>query len=109
MKKPILTGIAALFLATGTAHAYPPHYYNCGRVFLKTQTGHGTLPSGRRYFPTVWTVSENAEWEDRRSLPEIGSFNFKSTKDGKYWFNGKLCRKMSDEEGHNHFGDEDAD
>jgi len=32
MKKTLLTGITALFLATGTAHAYPPRYYDCGKA-----------------------------------------------------------------------------
>jgi len=59
MKKLFLTSIAALFLATGTAHAYPAHYYDCGIVFLKIQTGKGTAPSGRRVFPTEWTIVEN--------------------------------------------------
>jgi hypothetical protein len=41
------------------------------------------------------------------NLPEIGSLNFKCTKDEKCWFNGKFCRKMSDEEGQKEFPDAD--
>ena len=106
MKKTLLIGIAVLFLATGTAHAYPPHYYDCGMAFVKIQNGKGTAPSGRRVFPTTWTIQENWEKEDRENLPSIDSVNFRCTKKG-YSFNGKFCRKMSDEEGRKEFGDED--
>ena len=105
--RPLLSGIAALFLATGAAHAYPPRYYNCDRAFVKIQAGKGTAPSGRRMFPRTFTIQENAEMEDRKNLPELGSFNFKCTKFEQCWFNGKFCRKMSNEEGQKEFGDED--
>jgi hypothetical protein len=59
MKKLFLTGIAALLLTTGTTHAYPPRYYDCGKAFVKIQTGKGTAPSGNRVFPTTWTIAEN--------------------------------------------------
>ena len=81
----LLTGIAALFLATGTAHAYPPRYYNCGKAFLKVQSGKGTAPSGRRVFPLTWTLQENWEKEDRENLVTLDylSINFRCTKDEK--------------------------
>jgi hypothetical protein len=109
MKKPLLTGIAALFLATGTAHAYPPRYYDCNKAFVKIQTFHGSAAHGR-VFPTVWTISEN--WES--GLPPIDSLNFRCAKDDgkgprrqdKCWLNGKFCRKMSDEEGQKEFPNE---
>jgi hypothetical protein len=41
MKKILLTSVAALFLATGAAHAYPPRYYDCGKAFVRIQTGKG--------------------------------------------------------------------
>jgi hypothetical protein len=107
MKKLLLTGIAALFLATGAAHAYPPRYYNCGKAFVKIQTAHGTAPSGLRVFPTTWTIQENWEKEDREKLPPIGSLNFRCNKDDKCSFNGKVCRHMSDEEGKKEFPDAD--
>jgi hypothetical protein len=59
--------IAALFLATGAAHAYPPRYFNCGKAFVKIQTFHGSAAHGR-VFPTVWTISENWEKEDRENF-----------------------------------------
>jgi hypothetical protein len=42
MKELLLAGVAALFLATAAAHAYPPRYYDCGKAFVKIQTGKGT-------------------------------------------------------------------
>jgi len=106
MKKALLIGIAALFLATGTAHAYPPRYYDCGKAFVKIQTGAGSTPHGR-VFPTTCTISENWHREDY----DIGSLNFRCTVgykgDQKCWLNGKFCRKMSDEKGKEEFGDED--
>src|SRR5947209_3775787 len=106
MKKLFLTGVTALFLATGAAHAYPPRYYDCGRAFLKVQAGKGTAPSGRRVFPRTFTIQENWEKEDRENLPELGSLVLRCTKFEKCWFNDKLCRKMSDEEGKKEFPDE---
>jgi hypothetical protein len=107
MKKTLLTGIAALFLATGTAHAYPPRYYNCGKAFVKIQTFHGSAAHGR-VFPTVWrTISENWEKEDRENLRPITSLNFRCTKEDKCWLNGKFCHQMSNEEGKKEFPDED--
>jgi hypothetical protein len=117
MKKQFLTGIAALFLATGTAHAYPPRYYDCGKVFLKIQTGAGTAhPSGRRVFPTTWTVAENTRLtQDRDDAKNVLPLSLKCIEnkalegkwDDKCSYNGKLCRKMSDEKGKEEFGDED--
>jgi hypothetical protein len=107
MKELLLAGVAALFLATAAAHAYPPRYYDCGKAFVKIQTGKGTAPSGRRVFPTTWTIQENWEKEDAENLPPIGSLNFRCTKDDKCWLNGKFCRKMSDEEGQKEFPDEE--
>jgi hypothetical protein len=42
--------IAALFLATGEALAYPPNYYDCGYAFLKTLMSKGSAASGNRVF-----------------------------------------------------------
>jgi hypothetical protein len=112
MKKLVLPGIAALLLAAGTAHAYPPRYYDCGKAFVKIQTGKGTAPRGRRVFPTTWIIQENWEKEDAENLPPISSLSFRCTKsdqdwNDKCWLNGKFCRKMSDEEGQKEFPDED--
>jgi hypothetical protein len=103
--------VLALTISRGTAHAYPPRYYDCGNAFVKIQTDHGTAPSGRRVFPTTWTIQENWEKEDRQNLRPITSLNFKCKTTGeegedKCWLNGKFCRKMSDEEGQKEFSDE---
>ena len=90
MKKVLLASVAALFLATGTAHTYPPRYFNCGKAFVKIQTFHGSAAHGR-VFPTVWTISENWEKEDRENLRPITSLNFRCTKEEKCWLNGKFC------------------
>jgi hypothetical protein len=110
--KKLLLAAAALLMATGAAHAYPPRYYDCGKAFVKIQTGKGTAPSGRRVFPTTWIIQENWEKEDAKSLRPIISLNFRCTQvegewDDKCWLNGKFCRKMSDEEGKKEFSDED--
>src|SRR5262249_35063382 len=81
MKKALLTGIATLFLATGAAHAYPPRYYDCGKAFVKIQTGKGTAPSARRVFPTTWIIQENWEKEDAENLPSINSLSFRCKSD----------------------------
>src|SRR5689334_9644128 len=59
----LLASVAALLLATGAAHAYPPRYYDCGKAFVKIQTDEGSAPSGRRVFPTTWIIQENWEKE----------------------------------------------
>jgi hypothetical protein len=43
MKELFLTGIAALFLATGTAHAYPPVIMTAARLLLKFKPLKGAL------------------------------------------------------------------
>jgi hypothetical protein len=108
MKRLLIAGIAALFLATGAAHAYPANYYDSGIVFLKIQMGKGRAPSGRRVFPTEWTIVEN--WKvtqdhdgDAKEVP----LNLRCPANGNCRFNGKLCRKMSDEEGKKEFPEED--
>jgi hypothetical protein len=49
MKAEIIAGCVALLLATGRAHAYPPRYYDCGKAFVKIQTGKGAAPSFQRH------------------------------------------------------------
>jgi hypothetical protein len=71
VRRLLMVSIAVLLLATGTAHAYPPRYYDCGKAFVKIQTGKGTAPSGRRVFPTTWVIQENWERQDAKNLPPI--------------------------------------
>jgi hypothetical protein len=129
MKKLFLPSIAALLLATGTAHAYAPRYYDCGSVFLRIQTGAGSVRSSDgtyryRVFPTEWKIIEN--WKvtqpdegDKNAVAKtkkednLSRLNLKCMDTGnldlrdKCRFNGKLCRKMSDEQWKEEFGDED--
>src|SRR5262249_34982908 len=102
MKKLLLTVIAALFL-TGSAHAYPADYYDCGKAFVKIQTHHGSAPHGR-VFPRTWTIQENWEREDAKNLTPIKSVNLKCTGFGmvlsleaeKCSLNGTLCRHINE-------------
>jgi len=112
VRAALIASIAALFLATGTAHAYPSRYYDCGKAFVKIQTGKGSAPSGRRVFPTTWIIQENWEREDAKNLSPISTLNLRCTQvegewDDKCRLNGKFCRKTSDEEGKKEFPDED--
>jgi hypothetical protein len=76
MKKTLLIGIAALFLATEAAHAYPPEYFDCGKAFVTIETAHGSGKNGR-VFPRTWTIQENWEREDAKRLNVIESVNLK--------------------------------
>ena len=88
MTRFFIASVAALsVLNASAAHAYPPRYYNCGKAFVKIQTFHGSAAHGR-VFPTVWTISENWEKEDREKLSPISSLNFRCSKDDKCWLNG---------------------
>ena len=48
MRPPIfIVSIAALFLATGTAHAlYPSTFLECGKTFVRIDHDKGTAPDG---------------------------------------------------------------
>jgi len=114
-KRVLLTSIAALLLATRTAQAYPTRYYDCGKAFLKIQTGAGSIPGSHRVFPTYWNIAENykvTQNPDRKRPIELRSINLRCAQVKDEWgdkctLNGKLCRKMSDEKGKEEFGDED--
>ena len=55
MKKTLITGIAVLFLATGTAHANEEYYVQCGNPKLIRVWGHHGFEMGyvigKRYIP----------------------------------------------------------
>jgi hypothetical protein len=113
MKRLLVTGVAVLFLATGTAHAYHAEYYDCGKAFVKIETASGSTPRGR-VFPRTWTILENWEREDAKNLDPIDTLNLKCVPDegpgsrnDRCRLNGKFCRRMSDEEGKKEFHDED--
>jgi hypothetical protein len=93
MKQIFVAGVAAVLLATETAHAYPPRYYDCGKAFVKIQTRKGTAPSGRRVFPTTWTIQENWEKEDRENLRPITSLNLRCTQVEGEWNDKCLAQR----------------
>jgi hypothetical protein len=76
MKKLFLTGLAALFLATGTAHATEMYDARCGNRTISIFARHG------------WIFSE-----DEKELPER-LFRISQGKDGKrvIYFRGRKCQ-----------------
>jgi len=109
LKKIFLIGIAALFLATGTAHACHD-YFRCGKFFVDRNHAHATVDGERQFWPE-WTIFPNPR-PSAKSL-EFKSLEFKCKVGGgkdfkdKCWLNGNFCRLMSDEEWHKEFPDAD--
>jgi len=86
MKAALLAGIAALLLATGTAHARCCVWSKCGNVFVQHQLVKEGYGRGKRHTDILL---EN---------PPL-KFTYEcSIRAGKCWLNGKLCREVSDEE-----------
>ena len=107
MRAPIfIVSIAALFLATGTAHAlYPSTFLECGKTFVRIDHDKGTAPDGTRVFPRTWSIMEDAPRGAR--MTELGSFKFACNVKDQCWFNGKACRKMDNDEWHKFFPDDE--
>ena len=106
MKRLFLTGVAALFLATGTAHAlYPSTFLECGKTFVRIDHDKGTAPDGTRVFPRTWNIMEDAPRGAR--MTELGSFKFACNVKDQCWFNGKACRRMGNDEWHKFFPDDE--
>jgi hypothetical protein len=87
MKRPatLLAGIAALLLATGTAHAKCCEYFRCGKILASfSVVKHDEKPS-------------TGEW---MFVDPPLNFNFRCLKgpDFKCWLNGKFCRWLSDDQ-----------
>jgi hypothetical protein len=79
----IVTSIAALFLATGAAHARCCEWSKCGKVFVEDQVvKHGPRPS------TSNVLVENPP----------RNFTYRCNGKGECWLNGKLCRTITDKE-----------
>jgi hypothetical protein len=76
MKKLFLTGIAALFLATGTAHAGFPHYYQCGEFSYYEQAFTGTP----------------GQFEIAGPLPTKGPIVFRVWRKNILYVNGRRCK-----------------
>jgi hypothetical protein len=81
--KLFLTSIAALFLATGTAHAGCCEWSKCGKVFVQDQViKHGAKPS------TSDVLFENPP----------RNFTYRCNSKGECWLNGNFCRGITDKE-----------
>ena len=104
MKKLLLAGVAALFLLSGTAQAYPPEYLKCGQIFVRIQTGKGTAPDGTRVFPRDYTIREDGmKGANMETLRSFGC------NDKTCWLNRRPCRHMTSDEWFKQFPeDEDA-
>src|SRR5262249_10172284 len=75
ISRAFITGIAALLLATGTAHAlYPSTFLECGKTFVRIDHDKGTAPDGTRVFPRTWTIMEDAQ--RGAHMTQLGSFKF---------------------------------
>jgi len=76
MKKLLLTGIAALLLATGTAHANENFYVQCGRKVVNVFGHHG------------FSFSEVVNGKEGRELPVRA---FRLDRDHNVYFRGRKC------------------
>jgi hypothetical protein len=79
MKKLLLTSIAALFLATGMAHASSYHAVQCGKKRIYVLGHHGFS------FYEIKGHKRNDQ-----ALPDRW---FRQT-DGNWYFHGKLCPRI---------------
>jgi hypothetical protein len=86
MKKTLLIGVAALFLATGTAQAFPVHN-KCGETYVNTS----------------WSKGIQGPWEIKNAK---SPFIFRCNKKGKCWLNNHLCRFVDTEEYYKRFPDD---
>ena len=80
MKKTLLTGVAALFLATGPAHATENYYVRCGRKLVNVLGHHG--------YSFTEIISDDKEVE----LPARA---FRFGRNGAVYFRGRKCRCLS--------------
>jgi len=94
MKKLLLTGIAALFLVTGAAHASGAHYYQCGEFGLYTQYftgGAGNFEISGPGVPGVDPRTIKVTWS-KRGCPRInGRRCIETDEDGKPVEEDLLC------------------
>jgi hypothetical protein len=75
MKKVLLTGIAAVFLATGTAQATENYFVQCGHKLVNVYGHHG------------YTFTEIIKGQERRELSSR-MFRFDG---GDLYFHGRKC------------------
>jgi hypothetical protein len=83
MRKVLLAGIAALFLATGTAHAQQIEgYARCGNHIVGT--GNGPESENEKEFSELWAF---VRW---KKLPRKFTLQY-DRKTNKLTLNGKRC------------------
>ena len=103
MKKLLLTGIAALFLATGTVHAKPVIKWQCGRTVVSLhESSFGTpdehysvnisfKPAVRRNYSFEWNPKfERKEIKEPNPTETEGDWGVATG--GKAYLNGKPCK-----------------
>jgi len=96
MKKLLLTSIAALFLATGTAHAYEwqcgPHYIHDtnagGEQIIGIITYNRTRENYNENNPKTNDIVVSTTHPGARPSPGI------RMKNGKLYYRGKACREL---------------
>jgi hypothetical protein len=87
MIKTLIGSIAALFLATGAAHAMPYAAYRCGRHQINMIPG--------KYHTTGNGCTKGCDGEAHYYDEENRMVDrwVKDTEDG-FWFKGKQCREL---------------
>jgi len=103
MKKALLAGIAALFLATGAAHAKPVIKWQCGRTVVSLhESSFGTpdehysveisfKPAVHRNYSFAWNPRfERKEIEEPNPTETGGEWG--GATGGEAWLNGKRCK-----------------
>jgi hypothetical protein len=78
--KLLLTGVAALLLATGIAHASEYHAIQCGKKRIYVLGHHGY---------SFYEIKE-----DKRNDQALPDRWFSQTANGDWYFRGKLCHRI---------------
>jgi len=98
--RALITGIAALFLATGTAQATSDDLYRCGdkffRVYTRSWPGHPpTLP--RVTISITRTDPDGDEWDEDGKEESRRLVRYVSTLRGdNLFFRGRKCEHVKD-------------
>jgi len=100
MKKLLLTSIAALFLATGTAQASPIYKWQCGKHAVTIQykppwqTSDGeSFYAYIQFEPRFPSDDIHFKWDrNKLNVKEIPDGDWPTYTGGKAWLNGKRCK-----------------
>jgi hypothetical protein len=87
MKKLLLTAIAALLLATGTAQSTEDWLDRCGKHLIHTYGHHGYM-----FFLMPKGASRIHDDDRKRQLPDK---LFRIDDDGNLYFRGRKCKRES--------------